>query len=211
MEHELFQSKLKPLVDSALIPYIIENSSSGEHPYRTAALDLILERSIQERRKRILEEARKNTSQQDPASQPKPSSTVLKAPIQQAQPPVAVKQSQPQPPSGFIAHYFAPRNVPAPTKVEASSGSSTISKTAVKTEVAQHKEPPVGTPKPAPPEDVVELVCMGCGVKQWRHGLASGLYCASCPRSSSVMRCVGCGTVRTESIKICTNCRKKFK
>ena len=202
MEHELFQSKLKPLVDSALIPYMIENSSSGEHPYRTAALELILERSIQERRKRILEKARRDTPQQDPPPQPKPSSTVLKAPIQ---------QPQPQPPSGFIAHYFAPRNVPAPTKVEASPGSSTVSKTAVKTEVAQHKEPPVGTPEPVPSEDVVELVCMGCGVKQWRHGLASGLYCASCPRSSSVMRCVGCGTVRTESIKICTNCRKKFK
>ena len=210
MEHELFQSKLKPLVDSALIPYIIENSSSGEHPYRTAALELILEMSIQERRKRVLAKVKTNTSQQDPPPQPKPSSMVPKPPIQQAQPPVPVPQPQPQPPSGFIAHYFA-RNVSAPTKVEASSGPPTIPKTVMKTEVAQQKEPPADTPKPVPSEDVVELVCMGCGVKQRRHGLASGLYCASCPRSSSVMRCVGCGIVRAECIKICTNCRKKFK
>ena len=56
MEHELFQSKLKPLVDRALISDAIESSCSGEHPHRAAAIELILERSIQDRRERVLAE-----------------------------------------------------------------------------------------------------------------------------------------------------------
>ena len=56
MEHELFQSKLKPLVDRALISDAIESSSSGEHPHRAAAIELILERSIRDRRERVLAE-----------------------------------------------------------------------------------------------------------------------------------------------------------
>ena len=54
MEHELFQSKLKLLVDDAVFSEIVENSSSGEQPYRAEAMELVLERSIQECRKRTI-------------------------------------------------------------------------------------------------------------------------------------------------------------
>ncbi|KAF9793441.1 hypothetical protein BJ322DRAFT_1155521 [Thelephora terrestris] len=214
MEHELFQSKLKPLVDGALISYIIEGSSSGEHLHRTAALELILERSIQERRKRILAKAKNNGSQPDATHQPTGSSKTPKVPIQQVQPPTPTPAPapQPQPQSyNFIAHYLA-RTAPAPVKAEASLASSTLPKPVARPEVVQREEPPpeIKT-NPPPSEVVVELVCMGCGVKRYRCSLKSGVYCTSCPRSSSVMRCVGCGTIRAENVKVCANCRKKFK
>jgi len=70
MEHELFQSELKPSVDGALISGMIRSSSSGLHSHRTAAMGLILERSIQERRERMLTKA-KNSLRLDPAPQSK--------------------------------------------------------------------------------------------------------------------------------------------
>jgi len=70
MEHELFQSELKPSVDGALISGMIRSSSSGLHSHRAAAMELILERSIQERRERMLAKA-KNSLRPDPTSQPK--------------------------------------------------------------------------------------------------------------------------------------------
>ena len=63
MEHELFRSKLKSLVDRTLIPSIIEGSSSGEHPHHAVAVWLVLERSTQERRERM--SRIKNASQLD--------------------------------------------------------------------------------------------------------------------------------------------------
>ena len=70
MEHELFQSKLKPLVDATLLPRTIRSSSSGESPHYAAAMALIFGRSIQERRERMLMKA-KNTLRSDPTTQPK--------------------------------------------------------------------------------------------------------------------------------------------
>ena len=53
MEHELFQSKLKPSVEGALVPEIIRDSSSGLDSHRTAAMELFFESSIQGRRERM--------------------------------------------------------------------------------------------------------------------------------------------------------------
>jgi len=68
MEHELFQSELKPSVDGALISGMIRSSSSGLHSHRAAAMELILEKSIQDRRERMLTKA-KNSLRPDPAPQ----------------------------------------------------------------------------------------------------------------------------------------------
>lgn len=207
MEHELFQSQLKPSVDGALISHIIESSSSGEHPHRTAAMELIVERSIQERRKRMVKKAKDITSQTDSTSQSKENCKTLTVPIQQAQPPAPQPQPPFQPP-GFVARYL----IRSPTKHEAPSGPSTLLNTAKKTEVTQPEEPRTDTKiNQIPSEVLVELVCMSCGVKQQRRSLGSGLYCISCPRSSSVMRCVGCGTNRAENVKLCTHCHRKFR
>jgi len=58
MEHELFQSKLKPLVDEASVLKMIRSISSGENSHRAAAVELVLERSVQERRKRMIAKVR---------------------------------------------------------------------------------------------------------------------------------------------------------
>jgi len=69
MEHELFQSELKPSVDGALISSMIRSSSSGLHSHRAVAMASILERSIQERRERTFAKA-KDELRPDPAPQP---------------------------------------------------------------------------------------------------------------------------------------------
>ena len=69
MEHELFRSKLKCSVDSALVSDIIRSTSSGLNSHRTAAIELILEKSILERRKRMLTKG-KNSLRPDSASRP---------------------------------------------------------------------------------------------------------------------------------------------
>ena len=58
MEYELFRSKLKHQADRTLISNIIDSSSSGEHPHRSEAMALVIERSIQERRERMLKKKR---------------------------------------------------------------------------------------------------------------------------------------------------------
>ena len=54
MEHELFQSDLKPSVDGALLSKIIR---TGEKSHRAAVIELIFERSIQECRESVSMEA----------------------------------------------------------------------------------------------------------------------------------------------------------
>ena len=53
MQHELFYSKLRPLVDDSSLLEIIRSSYSGENPHRAAAMEMIFERSIQEHREVI--------------------------------------------------------------------------------------------------------------------------------------------------------------
>jgi len=69
MEHELFQSELKPSVDGALISSMIRGSSLGLNSHRAAAMELIIERSIQDRGERMLAKA-KDELGPDPAPQP---------------------------------------------------------------------------------------------------------------------------------------------
>ena len=54
MEHNLFRSGVRHWVDATLLPNIIRNSSSGENSHRAAAMELLLERSIEDCRKRML-------------------------------------------------------------------------------------------------------------------------------------------------------------
>ena len=70
MEHGLFQSRLKPSVDGALVSGIIRGSSSGLNSHRAAAIELILEGSIRERRERMFTKG-KNSLRSDSTPQPK--------------------------------------------------------------------------------------------------------------------------------------------
>ena len=128
MEHGFYWSKLKPLADPALLPNIIESSCSGEHSHRTAAMELVLERSIQERRKRMLVKM-KDASQQGPTTQ-NPSNEVL---TPQPQPPAPVPA--PQPPSQSTSN---PALVKPSAKIEGSP--STPSESRKETRGVRRKE-----------------------------------------------------------------------
>ena len=207
MEHELFQSKLKHLVDGALLSKIIESSSTGEHPHRTAAMELVIERSVRDRRERMLAKS-ENTSRPDPTPQPQGGN------IQQAQPPAAVRVPAPQLSSqssnNSRANHLDGRQEPTAIKSEVSSSSGTLPKTTNSGGVAERLRAVVLT-DPPPPEVLVELVCMSCGVKQRRGSLESGVDCSRCPKSSSVIRCVCCGTIRTQHRGKCAHCHGRFR
>lgn len=67
MQHKLFYSKLRPLVEGHSLLEIIRSSSSGENPHRSAAMELIFERSIQEHRERAVAKVKKLKTEPSPA------------------------------------------------------------------------------------------------------------------------------------------------
>jgi len=105
MEHELFQSELKPSVDGALVSGMIRSSSSGLHSHRAAATELILERSIQDRRERMLAKT-KDELRSDPIPQPEgeaPNDTTGKEiEVGRGEEPPAGVNTNPSPPEDFV-------------------------------------------------------------------------------------------------------------
>jgi hypothetical protein len=209
MEHELFQSKLKPSVDGALLSDIIRSSSSGEHSHRTAAMELILERSIQGRRERVSKKV-EDSLQPDPTPKPKRSEPLktTSQPAERPTPPLA-SQPPPQPLSSTIARILvstliareAPQNPPPLQKPTKSTKTG-----------AQREEPrPNAIVNTSPSEDIAQLACSWCNVEQLRRHLRSGVDCRFCPGSFVGMKCAGCGTMRVSDIEACSNCHKKFK
>ena len=209
MEHELFQSKLKPSVDVASLSGILRSSSSGQNSHRMAAMELILERSIQERRERISAKV-KASLRSDPTPQPKETNEARNSPtlgVQSTTPASAPQQPQFSLLNALVGN--APRLESASANCEASQDSQ---KTARKSKVARRKDLSVNTEtNPPPSEDVVQLACRICDVKQLRSRIRSGLYCSSCTGSLAVMRCVGCRILRISDVVTCTNCNKKFQ
>jgi hypothetical protein len=212
MEHELFQSKLKPSVDGTLLSDIVRGSSSGKHPHRAAAMELVFERSIQGRRERVSTKV-KDSLQSDPTPQLKRSEQ-LKAPIPPAELPIPVLASPPPPQSSANANanVLAGHTSPSPTTHEVSPVLSTFSKPAKKIKKAVQREEPQADAKmnPPPSEDIVQLACRSCGVRQQRSHLRLGVCCGLCLGPSAIMKCVGCGTFRINDIEACTSCHKKF-
>ena len=209
MEYELFRSELKPSVDGALVSSIIRSSSSGLHSHRAAVMELILERSIQERRERMFTKAKNRPR---PGPTPQPESEARDTPTPQVRFPVPAPASQPPsrpPPIGLLA-----RIALASTERKAPQDSSALSEPAKKIkEVGRHKEPPVDAkPNWSPSEDFVELICPVCDVKQLRGDLLLGVYCHLCCSTRETMWCVGCGTSRVKrAATTCSCCHKKFK
>ena len=207
MEHELFQSKLKPSVGGTLVSDMIRSSSSGLNLHRVAAIELIVERSIQERRERMF---RKGKSSLGPNPTPQPKGRAPNTPTPQVQPPTPATASQP--PSGSL-----PNNATGTVTSlgstsanhEVSQDSFTLSKPAKEVKAARREEPPAdaGT-DPSPSEDIVELVCEDCHVKRLRSQLVFGLYCVPC---WGRMNCASCETVRVDRVDACTSCHGKFK
>ena len=206
MEHELFQSKLKPSVDGALVSGIIRSSSSGLNSHRAAAMELILERSIQDRRKRMLAKAKKNVR---PDPTPRPKSGAPDVPTPQVQSSTASQPSS-RPLSNDTTG-TATSLASAPVKHETSQDSSAHSKPAKKVKVTRREELPADVKKnPSPPDVFVKLACSACGVKQRRNSLWRGLGCGLCSEPWG-MDCTGCGTHRARDTDACVRCHRKFK
>ena len=212
MEHELFQSKLKPLVDDPLLSNIIRSSSSGEYSHRAAAMGLVFERSIQERRERDSSKV-KDSLQPDPAPQLK-GNEPRKAPIPPAELsiPTSTLPLPPQPSPNASTDVPA-RPVPSFATHEAPQNILTLSKPAEKANKGTRRKEPQADAKanPPPSEDTTRLACPWCGAKQRRSDLRSGGGCGSCPGWFKTMSCVGCGGVRVGNTEACINCHRKFE
>ena len=208
MEYELFRSKLKPLVDCASIVNIIDNSSSGEHPHRTAAVGLILERSIEERRKRMLEKVQK-ASQPDPTSQPECST---KTPTgltseSQLQPlplaPVPVPQPLPHSSSSSIL-------ASAPARTEALLQPSTLSEPEKEAKV--EPKPLASTKTNLSGGHTVKRVCFGCGAVAPSIGCQShNSPCFYGAHKEPPLKCTGCGTRTDRRTNFCVSCVGRFE
>ena len=208
MEYELFQSELKPSVDGGLVSGMIRSSSLGLHPHRAAAMELILERSIQDRRERMLEKA-KNSLRPDPTPQPKSVAPDILTPQVQSSTPATASQppsrSLPNDTTGTVTSVAS-----ALANHEASQVSSALSRPTKKVEGGHEEPPPDVKTNPSPSEDFVELVCSKCDVKQLRTSLYGGTGCSSCFLPWP-MNCTGCGTCRVSGVDACTSCHGKFK
>ena len=208
MEYELFRSKLKPLVDCASIINIIEGSSSGEHPHRTAAVGLILERSIEERRKRMLEKVQ-NSSRQDPTTQPESSTKTPTALISEspAQPlPLAIIPV-PQPLSQSSSSSIL---TSASAKVEAFPESPTISGPEKEAKI-EHK-PSANTKTDPSSERTVKRACYGCGTIEPPTGShPHDSRCVFETYGEPPLKCTGCGNWTVGGYNFCINCGGRFE
>ena len=211
MEHELFQSKLKPSVDAALLSEMIRSSLSGGHPHRAAAMELIFERSIRERHGRMLTKE-KRAVRPNPAPQPEESEDTPGIPIPQVQSPAPVSapqsQSQSLPDSAGIG--LPTRPASASVESKAPSKSSTLSRPAKKkNRGVRHEESPTDAKVNSPPSrGSVELACRSCNTKRPRSRLLFDICCTSCFTDAG---CAGCGTPKTYGVGVCGGCHKKFK
>jgi len=208
MEYELFRSELKPSVDGALISSMIRSSSSGLNSHRAAAMELILERSIQDRRERMLAKA-KNSLPSDPAPQPKGGAQDVPTPqVKPSTPATALQppsRSLPNDTTGIVTSLAS-----ASANHEASQVSSALSKPTKKVEGGHEERPANVKTNSSPSEDFVELVCSKCDVRQLRTGLYGGTGCSLCFLPWP-MNCTGCGTCRVSGVDACTSCHGKFK
>jgi len=203
MEYELFQSKLKPSVDGALVSDIIRSSSSGENSHRMAAMELLFERSIQARRDMVMKD--KVSLRLDPTPWQPVTTEPLNVFGMEKQSPIT------RPPSESLPKAVTDP-APASVKCEASQDSPAPSEPANRIKKgAQREDPPADTVTNASSsEGVVDLACPVCYAVQPRKFLRSGVYCHWCFMLNR-MKCADCGTIRVTNVEACTKCHKKFK
>ena len=214
MEHELFQSELKASVDGTLVSDMIRSSSSGLNSHRTSAMELIIERCIQERRERMIRKA-KNSLRPDHTHRPKTEVPSTSTPQVQSSISATASQSLSRSLSNGTTGITTSLGS-ASADHEPSQDSSALSKsTKMVKKLARREEPPVDVKAdPSPSEDFVELVCWECNAEQLRSSLPDGVYCSLCISSIrvwSVMMCAGCGARRAHNDDACATCHKRFK
>jgi len=212
MEHELFQSELKPSVDRALVSNVIRSSSSGLNSHRAAAMELVFERSIQKRSEQVL---MKGAEILRARLQPQPKREAPYIPTPKVQSSTPATTSQPQSRPLLSNNTTGTASVTSLTsdsaKCDAPQDSSALSKPTERAKQGCGEAPGGVKMKSSLPEVFVELVCLKCGVKQPRSNLRCGINCGLCPRVPWYMRCVGCGAFRVDNVDACTSCHGKFK
>ena len=175
MQHELFQSKLKHSADGALLSGIIRSSSSGQNSHRTAAMELIFEKSIHASRERAFTKV-EDSLRPDPTPRSMRACEGPSISILQVQSPIPFTALQPPPQSPNDTSI-----APASAKYEASQNSQTLSKPAKRTKVTRREEPPAGAKVSASlSKDAVQVVRWKCNVEQSRSNLRHGVYCGRC-------------------------------
>ena len=210
MEHELFQSELKPSVDDDLLSKIIRSSSSGENPHRAAAMESIFERSVLERRERVAARVRESL-RSEPTPEPKRSNERSNNPIRSADPPAPVPAPKPvsrRPPKPQSTPRETPQKpVPRPEPTHSISMAEMLGGMGVhRTSVPNSR---MSDSKPS--SEGAFLVCSakGCGGYGGLSGLKDGLYCGICPGRVAT-HCVNCGDCRSTKVKNCGDCGLKF-
>ena len=210
MEHELFQSKLKSSIDTALLSEMIRSSSSGENPHRTAAIKLILERSIQERRGRTVVKA--NSPQSRPVPQSKRSNEGSDTTTPPAEPPTPTPTprpvSRPPPKSQSTPSETAPNREQTPR----SESAQKTTPAATQSGAGGHKKAisNVRTSDSNSSGDVrLRCTTPSCDSSFRRSKLKDGLYCANCPGQVAT-RCANCGLRRTTQVRKCDGCWLSF-
>ena len=187
MEYGLYRFRLKSLVDRALIRNIIESSASGEHPHYSVAMGLVIEKSIQEHRRRVSRKAKKD-SKLTSKPEPKTSTEAPTAPIPQAKP-------------------LTPD--PAPQSVSQSSSSSALSEPGEETKAGCLEEPPT-YPQPDPHcYHNVDLPCSSCNSIASLSGKRLQ-YCIRRP-DDILFRCTSCRTGLVRGTYACNKCRGGFE
>jgi hypothetical protein len=213
MEHEFFQSKLKASVDGASLPGIIRSTSSGENSHRAAAMELVFERSIRERRERVSTKA-KDSLQPDPTLQ-LDRSKPLKTPIPPVKPPVPALASPPplQSSSDASTNVLAKPASPSTTHEVSPDSPSIFSKPAKKAKKAAREEPPADAKvNSSASGDIVRLACSCRGADKLRRHARTSVRCNYCPGSLVGMKCISCGTVKVrDGNSACSDCRRKFE
>ena len=210
MEHELFQSELKPSVDDSLLSKIIRGSSSGENSHRAAVMGLIFERSVQERRERMATRLR-DSLRPGPMPEPKRSNEWLNNSIRPAEPPAPAPAPQPvlrPPPQPQSTPREAAQNqksVPRPEPTHRMNLAEMLSQEGV------HRKsvPDVRTSDSKPTKDTfLRCPVRSCGASLGRYHLKDGLHCGVC--GNRAMLCANCGVCRSTNVKNCSGCGLRF-
>ena len=206
MEHELFQSKLKPCIEGGLVLEIIRNSSSGLDSHRTAAMELLFERSIQGRRERMFTKV-KDSLPSNPIPQSKGIGEGPIIPTSEVKP-AAPAWHAPRPPQLLPSDTSPSVSTRARSALVNHETPRDPSKPARKPKVARFEDPPGNAGVNwSPPKDVVQLLCRKCSAVQPRSHFRSRVFCGTC---FGKVNCTGCGAFRISDTEACTNCYRNF-
>ena len=202
MEHEIFQSELKPSVNGDLLSKIIRSSSSGENSHCAAAMVLIFERSVRERHERMAARVR-DSLRPGPVPEPKRNNEPLNNPIRLVEPqPVSWPPLKPQ---------STPRET-AQNPKPASRSEQIRSVAELWREMGGHRNsvPDSRMSHSKTPKDTyLRCPVKSCRAALGRDELEDGLYCSVCP-TQTTMLCANCGVRRSTQDKNCSGCRLRF-